>query len=83
MVMSAALAFGPALTGCGDECDKRCDDFVKCMRNLRGGTLKKGTSLTKKACIRECKKDRKRCQRYKQRCEKEGTFFKQLDKVCR
>ena len=69
MVMSAALVFGPMMTGCGGECDKQCDKFIKCMKDMSGGKLKEDSSKLKKECKKECKKDK-------------DKFKKSLKQIC-
>ena len=58
MVMSAAIALGPMMIGCGGECDKHCDKFIKCMKDMSGGKLKEDEGKLKKECKKECKKDK-------------------------
>jgi len=69
MVMSAALVLGPVMVGCGGECDKQCDKFIKCMKDMSGGKLKEDEGKLKKECVKECKKDKKK-------------FKKQLKQIC-
>ncbi len=60
MVMSASIALSPMMLGCGGECDKQCDKFIKCMKDMSGGKLKEDTGKLKKECKKECKKDKKK-----------------------
>ncbi len=69
MAMSAALVFGSMSAGCGGECDKQCDKFIKCMKDMSGGKLKENEGKMKKECVKECKKDTKK-------------FKKSLKQIC-
>jgi len=61
MAMSAALVIGSMTAGCGGECDKECDKFIKCMKDMGGGKMKaKKLKKQKKECVKECKKDTKK-----------------------
>lgn len=72
MVMSASIALSPMMVGCKSECDKQCDKFIKCMKDMSGGKLKdEKESKMKKECLVECKKDVKKATKMiKQVCAK-------------
>lgn len=70
LVLSASLLASPMLGGCGkSECEKQCDKFIKCMKDMTGGKLKEDEGEMKKECIQECKKDTKK-------------FKKELKSIC-
>lgn len=69
LVMSAALLLGSTLSGCASECDKQCDKFVQCWKDLSGGKLKKNKKQLRIGCMQQCKKDKARLK-------------KDLDKIC-
>jgi Cys-rich protein (TIGR04453 family) len=63
MAMSATLVLGSTMLGCGNECDKECDRYVKCVTDMSGGKLKKAGDKMKKGCLKACKKDQKKAQK--------------------
>lgn len=58
MIMAVALVLSPVMMGCKGECDKQCDKFFKCMKDM--GVKKKKLKKMKKECPKECKKDKKK-----------------------
>jgi len=63
LVLSATMVFGLGMLGCGSDCTKECDRFVKCMTDMSGGKLKKTSTRMKKGCLKACKKDPKKAKK--------------------